>query len=159
MKRGPGGDALDTRLVADVRRFYLFPEESYALADLAKLWRVSLDDVCAIFSDALTSSRPHGSDAGAFRVSWLDALRAATAFHIFRPVVVEQSLGKDFECARAARWRTVPLLVHLPRFIVDALAAMSFTPLPDSLAARAERLVCETVEAECLLVKLGKNSS
>ena len=31
-------------LFADIRRFYLFPEAAYSLADLARVWRIALDD-------------------------------------------------------------------------------------------------------------------
>lgn len=147
----PGANDTDPMLAVNIRRFYLFPDESYSLADLALVWRVPLDDVCAIFSDSLGGTRPDRANPALFRVSRADALGAATTFHVFRPVDVERALGDDFLRVRSHRWRTVPLVIYLPSYIAGALSTITFTPRPQSLAARAERLVCETVEAECVL--------
>lgn len=157
MKRAACQNCRD--LFADIRRFYLFPEPSYALADLATLWRVSLDDVGAIFSDTLHAARQHGSDPAAFRVHAADAVAASSAYYVYRAADVEEALGEDFERVRSSRWRTVPIQLHLPRFIVDRLTAIPFVPSRESLSARAERLLCEAVEAECVLQSLRRNPS
>jgi hypothetical protein len=146
-------------LFADIRRFYLFPEPSYSVADLATLWRVSHEDVQAIFSDALHEAMRNGLDAPAFRVKSEDADRASSAYHVYRAVDVEEALGDDFDRVRSSRWRTVPLQVHLPRFIVDRLTSIPFVPSSESVAARAERLLCEAVEAECVLQSMRRNPS
>lgn len=149
-------EVLDAHVVGDdkqrdLRAFYLLPQETYSLAELARLWRVALDDVCAIFSDALATAQHDESDSGAFRVTWADAVGAATAHHVYRAIEVEQALGDDFERVRPGRWRTVPVVLHVPLFIIEALEHMAIVPSVNSMAARAERLLCETVEAECIL--------
>lgn len=133
----------------DIRRFYLEPDEFYSLADLAKVWRVPLDDVCLMFSDELARAAGD-ADVGSFRVSWANALGAATVFHVFRAVDIERALGDDFDRVRSDRWRTVRIEVHIPRFVADAIAKMPLVPSPHSLAARVERFLCEQAEAECL---------
>ena len=146
-------------LFADIRRFYLFPEPAYSLTDLAILWRIPLDDVQAIYSDALHQAGQHGPDAAAFRVTFEDAVGAARVYHVYRAVDVEEALGEAFERVRSSRWRTVPVEIHLPRFIVDRLTTLPLVPSCESLAARSERLLCEAVEAECVLRSTRRNPS
>lgn len=137
---------------AEIRRFYLFPEESYSLGDLSRMWRTTLDDVCAIFSDELaTAEPPITDDPGQFRVSWATAAHAVTTFHVVRPFDIEVALGDDFDRVRESRWRTVPVIVHLPRFVVDALQRLPFLPPSHSITERVERLVCDHLEAEVSL--------
>jgi hypothetical protein len=147
VKRAPCQNCRD--LFADIRRFYLFPKPSYSLADLVQ----------AIFSDALHEARRDGSDAAAFRVQSADAVCVSSVYHVYRAVDVEEALGEDFERVRSSRWRTVPLQVHLPRFIVDRLTSIPFVPSSESVSARAERLLCEAVEAECVLQSMRRNPS
>jgi hypothetical protein len=139
-------------LAGGIRRFYLLPEESYSLHDLADAWRLSSDDVYAIFSDELSTADPAiANEPGVLRVSRQAAVRAAHTFHVFRAVDVEVALGDDFEKVRGSRWRTVPVLLRLPRCIVDALRLLPYITSYNSVAARAERLLCETVEAQIVL--------
>ena len=146
-------------LFTDIRRFYLLPQPAYSLDDLARLWRVPLDDVQAIYSDALHEAGLHGPDAAAFRVTFEDAVGASRVYHVYRAVDVEEALGEDFERVRPGRWRTVPLQIHLPRFIVDRLTTIPLVPSCESIAARCERLLCEAAEAECVLRSMRRNPS
>lgn len=141
----------------ELRSFYLAPRETYSLKELAALWRVPLDDVTAMFADVLDAAERHGPDADAFRITWAEAVKAATAYHVFRAVEIEQALGADFERVRPGRWRTAPLVLHLPQFILDALTHLDIVPSVESVAARAERLLCETVQAECILQLRARN--
>ncbi|HYR29317.1 MAG TPA: hypothetical protein VEU30_12680 [Thermoanaerobaculia bacterium] len=139
---------------SEIRRFFIHPQPSYSLGELARLWRIEVDDVCAIFADELASAgRVHDTDA--FRVTRDDALGAATVFHLFRPIEVERALGAAFDRVRAAHWRTVPIVVHLPRYLTDVIMSLPLVPARDDLAARAERLLCEAVEAEWVCQGIG----
>ena len=130
-----------------IRRFFLYPHSRYALRHPAAIWRVPPDDVLAMFSDVLNEPDLNGSDPLAFEAP-AAARETAMAFHVFRWIEIEQALGEDCERACPEEWRTIPLLIHVPRFTLDGLAACSFLPEPESLAARAERLLCEVIELD-----------
>jgi hypothetical protein len=151
-------DEDEERTIA-LRRFFLCPSERYCLADLARIWRVPPDQVVAMFFDQLGEEDRNGSDPLAFEVEAVDALNAANAFHVFRPVEVEGALGDEFERARPEHWRTIPLTLHVPRFVVEAVAGFPFLPEPTSLAARTERMLCEFVEADRVLSALSQRDS
>jgi hypothetical protein len=142
----------DDRNVA-IRRFFLYPRERYTLGDLVKLWRVPEEAVVAMFSNELDAADMvgrNGRDPLTVEVSAADALRTAEAFHVFRAIDVERALAADFDRARREHWRTISLVVYLPQFIAGRLAEFRFLPEPDTLAARAERLLYEFFEVDRL---------
>lgn len=138
----------DGRL-AEIRKFYLHPRDSYTLEELAAVWRLTLDDVQLIFHDALASSEV--TEPSHFRVPWADALGATTTFQIFRAVEIERALGADFDRVRSDRWRTVSLLIHVPRLVVPILCTCASILTSGSLASIVERFLYQTCEAESLL--------
>ena len=144
------GMELSVDVMEAIRRFYLQPVEFYSLGDLVTVWRVSLDDVCAMFADELAATERDEADAASFRVTWAMAVGVASVFHVFRAVEVERALEEDFNRVRSDRWRTVRIEVHVPKFVADGIARLEIVPEPGTLAARAERLLCEYVEAEYL---------
>lgn len=128
-----------------IRCLYLDPKASYSIEELARLWMVTVEDVCDMVTDVLGSS---SNDDTSFHVSWDHAVRVARTFHVFRPIDAETALGDDFDRMYGEHWRTVPILIHLPRWVVDSILRTPFTPASESVAALAERLLCDTVEAE-----------
>lgn len=140
----------DDRIV-EIRRFFLYPGRRYSLGELAQIWRVPAAAVVAMFCDELAEADRDGADPLTFEVDAAGAQRAAAAYHVFRPVEVEEALGEELERVRPESWRTIPLTVHLPRFLVDVLVEIPFLPEPGSLDARAERLLCELLETDRIL--------
>jgi hypothetical protein len=138
-------------LVRDIRRFYLLPPESYSLAELAEVWHVSLDDVRAMYFDRLGETR----DDAMIRIEWMDAVKTAAAFHVYRPVDVEYALGIDFARVYGEAYRTVPVLVCLPRHIIDRVRTRPFVPAPETIAARVERIIFEALEIDEILGAVG----
>lgn len=120
------------------------------------VWRVPAEAVVAMFLEELNEGNRGGADRLTFEVDAASALSAAAAYHVFRPIEVEEALGEEFERVRREHWRTIPFTVHLPRFLVDALAEFPFLPAPSSLESRAERLLCEILEADRILSSLNE---
>ena len=129
----------------DIRRFFLQPQETYSIAELATLWNISCDDVRDIYHDKILNECPDDPSCEAqLRIAWADAVGASRAFYLFRPFDIDVALGGDFECAQSEKWRTVPILVHLPRFIAEALpkAPGSFN-WRRTVAVRIEEFILE----------------
>lgn len=154
--RGPSIDGADR--FNDIRHFFLSPRERYSLGDLMAIWRIPLDDMLAMFSDTLDAADGGQSNPAAFEVSAAEAHETAAVFSVFRPIEVEQALADDFERVRPAQWRTIPLVVHVPRFVVDTLTRYPFIPVPDSLPACDERLLCELAEVDRTFVSTASLS-
>ena len=127
----------DTDHLDAIRRFFLQPLEAYSIDDLAALWRVHPDDVRDIYFDQLCEP------AAQMRIPWADALGASVNFNMLRPFDIERALGKDFTQARTEVWRTVPILIHLPRFVADAVALDAAIPATLALDLRIERFLLE----------------
>jgi len=127
-----------------IRQFYLSPKTRYSLDELAELWSVPIRDRRQIFEDELTSESAEES----VEVTWEQAVRAVRGFHIFRPIDIENALGDDLDRTCEDRWRTVAVLVHVPKWVVDVMLRTPFIPTADSVAERAERMLCDIVEAE-----------
>jgi hypothetical protein len=107
---------------AGMRRFFLEPRDTYTLDELAALWRISGEDVREVFTDELADwQTAHSNKPGALRVAWRDALRTSLSYNFFRPIDVERALGADFGRVRPDAWRTVPLLIYVPRFMVETV--------------------------------------
>lgn len=134
-----------------IRRFFLYPSRRYTLGDLAAIWRVPGEAVVAMFWDELDAADRNGADPLTFEVDAASAKYAAEAYYVFRPIEVEAALGEEFEHVRRDHWRTLPLTVHLPRFLAETLAGFPFLPQPTSLASRAERLLCEILVTDRIL--------
>jgi hypothetical protein len=121
-----------------IRRFFLQPPETYSIAELSALWRVQEDDVRAVFHDELAGTTPPHE-----RVPWAIAIGASIKFSMLRPLDVERALGADFTRARPDSWRTIPVVVHLPRFVTEALASEPSLPSDLPLGVRIEQLLVE----------------
>jgi hypothetical protein len=64
-------------------------------------------------------------------------------FGILRPFDIECALGSDFTRARPAMWRTLPILIHLPRFIAEAIVLDASIPPKVGLHVRIEQFIVE----------------
>jgi hypothetical protein len=131
----------DTDHLDAIRRFFFQPLESYSVDELAAFWQVHPNDVRDIYFDQLRASAV--TDRSAMRIPRADALGASTTFNMLRPFDIERALGADFTRARTEMWRTVPILIHLPQFIADAVALDASTPATLALDLRVERFVLE----------------
>lgn len=100
-----------------LRAFFMEPQDSYSFEDLAALWEISVEDVREVFSDEPAESKR------VLPVTWANALWTGVTYNYFRPVDVERALGADFARVRPQSWLTVPLLIHVPRFMVDTLCS------------------------------------
>jgi hypothetical protein len=131
----------DTDHLDAIRRFFLQPLEAYSIDELAALWQVHPDDVRDIYFDQLRS--PAATHCTSIRIPWADAVAASITFNMLRPFDIERALGADFTQARTDMWRTVPILIHLPQFIADAVARDASIPATLALDLRIERFVLE----------------
>lgn len=145
--------------LAAIRRFFLQPQELYSLEELAALWRVHPDDVRDIYHDQLlrrAASNPDGTDS--LRIAWADAVGTSVTFNILRPFDIERALGPDFTRARPETWQTVPILIHLPRFIAEAVALDASIPPRLPLDVRIEQLIVELfTSGECPIGEASHN--
>ena len=124
---------------AEIRGFFLQPAESYSINELAQLWQVHPADVRDFFDDELG----HIPSEVSPRIAWSIAVEATVNSSMIRPVEIERALGSDFTGVRPERWRTVPLVVHLPVFVRDAVAREACLPSNLAPAIRIERLLVE----------------
>lgn len=128
-----------------IRRFFVEPQTTYSLQDLATLWQLPLDVVSNIYDDELERYGMVGGDGRAsFRVPWPDAAATSVTFDLLRPRDVELALGSNFELYRSEGWRTLPVRIHLPRFAIDLIAAGAFRP-HDSVAVQVERFILQRI--------------
>lgn len=127
---------------AAIRRFFLDPQEAYSLDELAALWRVRTDDVRDIYHDQIARA------GEPLAIGWADAVGTTVAYSLLRPHDIERALGQDLTRVRSARWRTVPVLIHLPRFVADAFTLDASMPPRLALAARIEQFVFELFATE-----------
>lgn len=133
----------DEHLTA-IRRFFLHPEETYSIKELAALWRVSLDDVRDIYHDEIAEWEISNEREGVekvLRIKWAKAVGTTGVFSLLRPFDIERALGPDFINVRTERWRTVPILIHLPRFVANAFELDASVPPRLALANRIERVL------------------
>ena len=126
----------DEELFADIRTWFTQPRESYTVDELAAMLRIPLDDARRMFPDVR-------------QVEWTDALVTATLAGLLRPFDIERALGADFVQARSGSgWRTIPVLIRIPRFAAEAIGRESAIPQSMPLAHRIERLVLEIYRPE-----------
>ena len=132
-----------------IRAFFLQPRERYSLDELAALWRVRQQDVLDVFHDRITGWEPAGHPgADTLRIEWADAVGTTITFNLLRPYDIERALGPDLENVRAERWRTVPVLIRIPRFVADAFALDPSIPPGLALAERVEHVLLEFFTTE-----------
>jgi hypothetical protein len=135
----------DDAHLAEIRQFFLDPREAYSLDDLAMLWRVSLDDAADICHDEIEQWE-QSSGAGQkmpFQLPWAKAIGTTIRFALLRPFDIERALGDRFLEARSDRWRTVAVVVRLPRFVAEAFELHASTLPKLSLAHRIEQVLLE----------------
>jgi hypothetical protein len=134
----------DGEHLAAIRRFFLEPQDTYSLEELAALWRIHPDDVRDIYYDQLVQcAEPGGRAVESMRIAWTDAVGTSVTFGILRPFDIERALGSDFTRARPEMWRTFPILIHLPRFIAEAIALDASIPPKVGLPVRIEQFIVE----------------
>jgi hypothetical protein len=136
--------------LADIRRFFLTPKEDYDLADLAALWRITFDDTRDFLHHEIRKwqAATHEPESS-FRMSWADAVAMSTTFNLLRAFDIEVALADDFDSARSDRWRTVPLLIRLPRFIVQRVGDPTTASIRHrDLAVRVEDLFIQLYQDE-----------
>lgn len=137
----------DEEHLDQIRRFFLEPRETYSADALAALWRVHRDDLFDIYHDRIVQTR---SSLEELRVEWADVIRTSVAYYLLRPFDVERALGEDFGFARPERWKTVPILIRIPRFVARTLVSDSSLPPKLALTRRIEQIVLEFFTAEQL---------
>jgi hypothetical protein len=132
-----------------LRSFFLDSSDSYSIEDLAALWQISTEDVRAIYHDEIHSwAGEHPGDPDSLRIAWADAMGASFALNLLRPYFVEIALGADYPPLQSEQWRTVPILIRLPRFIAESIAGLSPVPGNAGLADHVEHFVLELFQAE-----------
>jgi len=139
----------DDDYLASIRRLLLEPQESYSIAELAALWRIPWDDARDVYHDELLRrAQTHPEEGDCVRVEWAEAVGVGLEFHLLRPYDVERALGSEFSCVRPESWRTVPVLIRLPRYIVEALCRGCDGPATQTVAEHVERSMLELFEGE-----------
>ena len=141
----------DSAHLAAIRRFFLQPQEWYSFEELAALWRLHSDDVRDIYHDQLLKRTDADLDGSiGLRIARADALGTSITFNILRPFDIERALDSDFVRVRPETWRTVPVLVHIPRFITEAISLDASIPPKLPLDVRIEQLIVELfTSGEC----------
>lgn len=143
-----GGE--DAEHLAEIRQFFLDHREAYSLGDLATLWRVSLDDAADICHDEIAQweqSSVVGQNVP-FQLPWAKAVGTTIRFALLRPVDIERALGDRCLEARSDRWRTVAVVVRLPRFVAEAFELHASTLPKLALAHRIEQVLLEFFTAD-----------
>lgn len=140
--------------LAEIRRFFLQPCETYSITDLATLWRISPDDARDILHDEL--AHREGSEAReavtseGLRIPWARAVGTTVRFSLLRPFEIERALGNEFSSVRTERWRTVPVLIRIPLFLANAFELDASIPPRLALAHRIEQILFEFFTTEDL---------
>jgi hypothetical protein len=141
---------IDEEYLADLRRFFLDPPESHSICELAALWRIPIEDARDLYPDgsarAEASAGAAGSEDDVARIDWPSATTAAALSGLLRSFDVERALGLEFVKTRTAEpWRTVPVLIRIPRFVADAIGSETSIPRTLPAAHRIERLLIDIV--------------
>lgn len=138
----------DTEHIERIRRFYLQPRETYSIPDLAALWQIAVDDVRDVYHDEIAkwenANGLTGKDTkNSLEIKWAKAVHTTAIYGLLRPYDIERALGDDFVNVRTEGWRTVPILIHLPRFVARALDATPAVPRRSATAHRVEQMLFE----------------
>lgn len=111
---------------ADIRRFFLEPQESYTVRDLSRVWRVSEETVRNIWADEI--DRWLTSNAlDTFCVTWADAVGASAMFQVFRAYDIECALGDEFQRVFPQSESTAAVLIRIPLSVIAALPSPDFS--------------------------------
>jgi hypothetical protein len=143
------GAGEDDDHLADIRRFFLDPWDSYSLHDLAALWRITVDDAADICHDEIAQWEQQ-PESGPFRLAWAKAVGTTIRFALLRPYDVERALDDRFVEARSERWKTIPVVIRLPRFLADAFELHPCALSRLALAHRVEQILLELFATETL---------
>ena len=144
----------DEQDLANIRRFLLQPQDTYSIDELALVWRITRDEVSAIYHDELLA---HPGEPESLRIAWRNAVVTTVAFHLFRPFDIEVALGADFGRALSESWRTMPVLIRLPRAVVDAIENEPRIADRNDLAAHIEQFILQLFEEQHRAVLLGRS--
>lgn len=139
---GAAADAVARRPM--IRSFFLEPQTTYTFTDLALLWQVPVDVVQDIYEDRYSLDFADADPAQA-RVPWEDAADTATTFNLLRPYEVERALDAEFLPVRSDQWKTLPLLIRLPQFVLQAVAARPSLCSDASASVRVEHFLLEVL--------------
>jgi hypothetical protein len=140
--------------LVEIRRFFLSPEPAYSLDRLAELFQVSIDDMIDVYHDEIVRqigenvSEIDNTAVSSVRIEWADAVRASRTFNLLRPWDIDLALGEHFNRVQPDAWRTVPVLVRLPRFIVDTIVATPAGLRTLDFAVHIENLILELYQNE-----------
>jgi hypothetical protein len=130
----------DEEHLAEIRRFFLEPRATYSAGELAALWRTHPDTVGEVYYDRVMESSSSPED---LRIEWHDVAHATVADNLLRPFDVERALGDRFALARDDRWKTIPVLIRIPRFVAARFAPDPSMPPQLTLARRIEQVILE----------------
>lgn len=136
-----------TRPIGALRHLLLDnSDRTYNVDDLARIWQITRDEVLDVCHDEMLAVDSE-SAASAPALSSADAVRMSINFNLIRWMDIEEALGEDFAQVWSESWRTVPLLLRFPRFVLGKFAdAPSFTRR--TLTAQLEHFVLERFLAE-----------
>lgn len=131
--------------LALIRSFFLEPQSSYTFTELALLWQVPVEVVHDIYEDRCPADADaaHGSS-----IPWVDAVGTSITFNLLRPYDVERALGAEFSLVRSEEWRTIPILIRLPRFVLNAVAARASLRPDTSASLQVEQFILELLSDE-----------
>jgi hypothetical protein len=128
----------DEDFLQAVRRWFVQPKDSYTIEEIASVLRITVADALDIYDHDL------GDHSRAARIGWVDALVTAVEYGLLRPCDVERALGADFVEARSGEaWRTVPVLIRIPRYVAEAIRREPVVPRELGVAQRIERILFE----------------
>ncbi|MCI0479046.1 hypothetical protein L0Y59_00675, partial [Candidatus Uhrbacteria bacterium] len=117
-------------------------------------WRISLDDARDIYHHELAQCQgSYAKEAvppGGLRIHWASAVGTTVRFSLLRPFEIERALGNEFSSVRTERWRTVPVLIRVPRFVANAFELDVSIPPRLALAHRIEQILFEFFTTEDL---------
>ncbi|HEY0371617.1 MAG TPA: hypothetical protein VGD79_06425 [Thermoanaerobaculia bacterium] len=132
----------DEGFLSDIRRWFERPQDSYTIEEIASVLRITVDDAMDIYHDEL------GDDTRPTVVGWADALVTAAEYGLLRPYDIERALGADFVEARSGEaWRTVPILIRIPRWVADAIRREPVIPPKLGVSQRVELILLEQAQS------------
>ena len=144
----------DPERLALIRSFFLEPQSSYTFAGLASLWQVSVAVVRDIYEDRYTADGPDAGPSKEARVPWHDAARTSITFNFLRPYDVERALDAEFSSVCSEEWKTIPLVIRLPRLALRAVAARPSLRPDAAVPLQVEQFVLEMLLEE----RRGRNT-